>query len=146
MSKSTQIKRIMLGIREDNRHYELLCALLELQSSSMLRRDGQELTDINDQILSLHRLVSFTANERRTLLAELGLPANSKAIYYLIGKLPTAEKSRVTAWWLRLEAQVRTCKKRNARNGGLLNMQQNILQKLLGTADDFLYHDAQTAR
>ncbi|MES4611896.1 MAG: flagellar protein FlgN [Ewingella sp.] len=146
MSKATQIKRILLGIREDNRHYELLCTLLELQSSSMIRRNSQELNDINGQILSLHRLISFNASERRTLLEELGLPANNKAILYLISKLPATEKSRVTQWWQRLESQVRVCKKRNARNGVLLNMQQNILQKLLGTPDDFLYHDAQTAR
>ena len=64
-----QVKALLQGIRDDNKNYDGLRALLEQQRLCMIRRASDELLAVNETIMQHYERLNSTSLQRRSLFA-----------------------------------------------------------------------------
>jgi flagella synthesis protein FlgN len=135
------IKILLQGIRADNQHYSELLALLEEQRAALIKHQHTDLEEINNKALHLYEHLRQSVRERQQVLLRLGVKPDNVGINQIFDRLPLPQKESARYWWLQLERQIRTCKKNNERNGLLLNMQQRLIEQLIGLQKSPLYSE-----
>ncbi|EFI6350034.1 flagellar protein FlgN [Escherichia coli] len=136
-----QVKALLQGIRDDNKNYDDLRALLEQQRLCMIRRASDELLAVNETIMQHYERLNSTSLQRRSLLQLLGVSVNRAGLEQVFGWLPAAQNNAARHWWQRLEQKAGSCKAYNEKNGELLIRQYEFIQSFLGGEADFLYQE-----
>lgn len=136
-----QVKALLQGIRDDNKNYDGLRALLEQQRLCMIRRASDELLAVNETIMQHYERLNSTSLQRRSLLQLLGVSVNRAGLEQVFGWLPAAQNNVARHWWQRLEQKAGSCKAYNEKNGELLIRQYEFIQSFLGGEADFLYQE-----
>lgn len=139
MSALPLIKVLLKGIRTDNQLYSDLLNLLEEQRIALVKRHHSDLEEINRKTRQLYEQLRQSARDREHALMCLNVKTNASGINQIFERLPLPQKESARYWWQKLERQVRVCKKNNERNGLLLNMQQRLIEQLVGLQESPLY-------
>ncbi|WP_439411914.1 flagellar export chaperone FlgN [Enterobacter ludwigii] len=136
MSNTSQwVKSLIQDMVTDRNHYTLLREKLTAQRESMILRDIPALERINNEIIALYQQLAANSQQRYSLLKQLGIADGEKGLLTLFSRLPVNVQNQVRQLWLELESIANTCKITNDANGMLLNMQNDILHKLINTGD-----------
>ncbi|MCT4701567.1 flagellar protein FlgN [Enterobacteriaceae bacterium H20N1] len=132
---SLRVKQLIQDMIGDRKYYVELNELLEKQRLLIIARQTAELDALNAQLIEIYQYLSRSAQQRHTLLQQLGVPSGPQGIKALFAKLPASHHSKVNALWEDLERQANRCHSANESNGILLNMQQEILMNLINTSE-----------
>ncbi|MBV5293592.1 MAG: flagellar protein FlgN [Curvibacter lanceolatus] len=135
------LKQLMQDLQTDLREYQALHQLLEAQFQAALRHDASALQAQAAEVTTLVDRLDQRRQARRELLRTL-LPVHpAPGVAELLALLPAQGPMRANAarGWAQLEALVRACKERNARNGRLMADQQAVFQRVLHGEENPLY-------
>lgn len=135
------IKQLMRDLQTDLREYRELHGLLEAQFQAALRHDATALQALAAEVTVLVDRLDQRRLNRRELLNKL-LPTHpAPGMADVLALLPAQGPMRTNAarGWEHLEALVRACKERNARNGRLMADQQAVFQRVLHGEENPLY-------
>lgn len=135
------LQQLMQDLQTDLREYHELHQLLEAQFQAALRHDATALQTLAAQVSGLVDRLDQRRLSRRGLVHTL-LPRHpAPGVAEVLALLPAQGPMRAKAaqGWARLEALVRACKERNARNGRLMADQQAVFQRVLHGEESPLY-------
>lgn len=135
------VKMLLRDMAQDRQYYISLIKQLEQQRELIIGRRTEELNKLNQQLITLYQQLKNNSQRRHQLLTKLGFPANTQGVRKLLTRLPESHRTKTILLWNDLEQRASDCKIINDYNMTLLNMQQEILQKLLneGNTESWLY-------
>ena len=105
----------------------------------LLTRDTVEINVANECILPLLEAVRGRARRRSKVMGAFQLPGKRQAMDTLIGYFAPERRVRVQTAWKNVVSSVERCLLLNERNGKVLAMQNEIVQRLLDPQVGELY-------
>ncbi|WP_417763209.1 flagellar export chaperone FlgN [Shewanella sp.] len=142
MSESIKdLKGFFASIRGDINQLNLLIAQFERQYELLSNRDGKQLPDLNDKMLTLLDELRLSNQGREQYLKQLGLPGDKEGLKMLQAKLPTPTRNQVANLLKEISLKVQTCNMMNERAGKLLACQRNIMTQLGNLKNQQAYPD-----
>lgn len=132
MSQRDQLLSIIeRDVLDDVTDFALLNEQMTRLHGLLLARGTDEINVVNESILLLLDAVRGRARRRSKVLAAFQLGAGSQAMDTLIGYLAPVRRARVHTAWKEVVSGAERCLLLNERNGKLLALQSDIVQRLL---------------
>lgn len=135
------LKGFFASIRGDINQLDKLIAQFERQYELLSNRDGQQLPDLNNTMLSLLDELRATNQSREQYLKQLGLPGDKQGLQMLQAKLPEPTRNMVADLLKEISLKVQTCNMMNERAGKLLACQRSIMTQLGNLKNQQAYPD-----
>ena len=120
--------RIFSSIVSDIEHLHALKALFEQQAECLRSRNMDTLSELNDQIAELTKLLQRHSSERSTGLVALGFEDSREGMQNF---LAAHASSQSMEQWLEFSRLARECQQGNQLSGKLLAMQQELTGTML---------------
>lgn len=135
------IKTLITDLSGDYRDWQALNALLLRQREAILARDATTLDEVNPPIIRCYQQLTARRQQRRHVLAQLGVGADDAGVAKVIACLPSDHQSKVNALWQAVQKHASVCMAANVHNGALMKMQYDIVQNVLnaGEPQNWLY-------
>lgn len=126
-------------VNEDLQGYIRLAQLMTQLHGLLLERDSQQIEIANQQITALLDATMVRVQRRRKVIAAFRLNVDERAMEQLFGLFEPSRRNRLGHAWLGLRRQVERCRGLNERNGKLLAMHGDILQRVLNRTPESIY-------
>ncbi|AXM98874.1 flagellar protein FlgN [Pseudomonas plecoglossicida] len=124
---------------EDFQAYNRLVELMNRLHGLLLVRDAVQIDISNQQITALLDAAVVRVQRRRKVMEAFRLPVDEQAMEKLFGLFEPGRRAALLSAWSGLRAQVERCRVLNERNGKLLAMQSEILQRVLDREPAHIY-------
>ena len=134
ITRQEAVRRVLLGIADDQEGYTALLALLEEQFHASLHHQSARLTALADQVVAAVEQLDARRRQRVSLVTALLGPKAEMA--QLFALLQEDARRKAQADWSALEQMVLECKRLNSRNSELLTEQYSIMQRVLHGEED----------
>lgn len=131
MNRDEQLKQLVGGIQADLADCRRLSALLEQQWHFVLLHDVQRLEQVRTAILSLTEQLERHREVRVKQVVNLLGIAEGGAMSKVWALLPNNARVLCERLWTQLTDEVAHCKRLNTRNGQLMVMQQELIERIL---------------
>ncbi|KRW61183.1 flagellar protein FlgN [Pseudomonas sp. TTU2014-080ASC] len=122
---------IAQDLQDDCTDYQCLHDLMQALHQQLVDRNSQQIDLLINQINPLIAQSRQRAERRSKVLSAFGLGAGAQAMHALLERYPQPQREQLHQVWDSLGELTVQCKNQNERNGKLLAMQSELLEKLL---------------
>ncbi|WP_461537454.1 flagellar protein FlgN [Spongorhabdus nitratireducens] len=119
------------SLDQDIRQFRTLTQHLEAQQRAILDRDTKAMDQLNPRIETLASDLAASAYRRSVLLKKHHMPLSREGISQLFSKARPQLQHKVLQCWDELTLIHEQCRAINERNGRLLSLQQQTINKIL---------------
>lgn len=120
----------------DRQRYNTLSVLLEEHRTHILARKSEQINAANDEIMKIYSLLAENAQRRHVHLETLGVEVSVEGIHTLFNALPGEKKLKIDTLLNELQKITVHCQQLNERNGLIIQMQQDTLNRVFCDAYD----------
>ncbi len=125
------MRAFIQALETDTERFRTLSGYLGSQQQAILDRDVPEMERVNPLIEDLTTVLSKSAEKRTKVMKKYGAQATTKGVEKLFSKVQPALKNRILQQWEELVELHQECCSTNERNGRLLSLQQQAINKIL---------------
>ena len=130
------MRAFIQALETDTERFRTLSSYLGSQQQAILDRNVPELERLNPLIEDLTTALGESAGRRNNLLKKYKVAANKEGIEKLFSKVQPPLKLRILKLWEALAGLHEECHTTNERNGRLLSLQQQVINKILSAGSN----------